>query len=218
MEWFALTGEGDFEWGPILINYKETSTGRYPVNWNGGLKDGTPCGGGSTMEKIKFLDKGFIQDQFSLFAHLYERPLNVLEIGCGDLRFMNTVFSNLLPSHNWMGRDIEERDTWKSETIIDTQVLDCVEGPLPQADVAIARDLFIHFDNERILKVLSNLRECGAKVLISTTYEGANNYDRQAKPDEHFRPLDLSMHPFSLVGYASTPEKIEKKRLGFFYL
>lgn len=75
-------------------------------------------------------------------------------------------------------------------------VADIVSDALPPSDVVIARDVLAHLPNRDVLGALANFRSTGARYLLLTTFDGADNsVDARAGG---YHELDLTQPPFSL--------------------
>ena len=96
----------------------------------------------------------------------------MLDLPCGDFKWMNTI--NLQVT-KYMGADIvlelieSNRQKYENKNR-KFQVLDIIEDPLPQADLLLCRDCFVHLSNKNILKALANIRKCRIKYLLTSTF------------------------------------------------
>jgi SAM-dependent methyltransferase len=87
------------------------------------------------------------------------RGLRFLDLGCGDFR----IGSRLVPlAGHYTAADIvatliAHHQTHYHGPPVDFQVVDMIDGPLPDADVCFIRQVFQHLSNEQIAKVLPKL-------------------------------------------------------------
>jgi SAM-dependent methyltransferase len=87
------------------------------------------------------------------------RGLRFLDLGCGDFR----IGSSLVPlAGHYTAADIvapliEHHQTHYHGPPVDFQVVDMIDGPLPDADVCFIRQVFQHLSNSQIAKVLPKL-------------------------------------------------------------
>lgn len=80
--------------------------------------------------------------------------------------------------------------------------LDILADPLPDCDLVLCRDLFIHFPNASVQTALRNIKNSNARYLLTTHYTGVTS-NRDIKLGS-FRPLNLECPPFGLPA----PEQI----------
>jgi hypothetical protein len=98
--------------------------------------------------------------------------------------------------------------------------LDITKEKMRPCHLILCRDVFIHLPNSLVCDALKLFRKTGLG-LLSTTFPGVNNYDRENDITMHHQKLDLCEGPFFLgepVGYL--PEHYEPggKFLGFWRL
>lgn len=75
-------------------------------------------------------------------------------------------------------------------------VADICADDLGEADVVIMRDVLAHLSNEDALLALKNVRSTGARYLVATTFDGADNaHDTRTGG---YREVDLRYEPFGL--------------------
>lgn len=70
---------------------------------------------------------------------------------------------------------------------------DILADPLPQAELILCRDCFVHFSNADVLRAIENFRASGAIYLLTTTFPS-----RRENPDipmGRWRPLNLQAEP-----------------------
>ncbi|MEO1406622.1 MAG: class I SAM-dependent methyltransferase [Pseudomonadota bacterium] len=96
-------------------------------------------------------------------------------------------------------KDLSERYSLSSNR--DFSVSDICSDPLPDAELAVCRDLLVHLSFGNVLLVLRNLMSSGCSWLLVTHFtEVDQNYDVE---DGDWRPLNMTLPPFNF------PEPIE---------
>lgn len=118
--------------------------------------------------------------------------LSINDAGCGDLCWMSQV--DILDA-DYMGYDIVSRENWNKK--LRCQELDISKGVMREADMIICRDVFIHLPNDVVVETLELFKKC-APLLLTTTYEDADNSNRIKKPSLKYAKLDLTSEPFFL--------------------
>lgn len=148
-------------------------------------------GPGSTAKATRALRKALPD----MLARYHVR--SILDLGCGDFAWMRLVD---LGSIRYTGIDIvrplieDNRKRYACDHIA-FECRDSVCDPLPNADLVICRDFFIHYNFSSIRRILRNIRRCGALYLLATTHvQEARNLDLYAVG--WFRPLNLQRAPF----------------------
>jgi len=122
---------------------------------------------------------------------------SVLDIPCGDFNWMQMVD---LEGIRYIGADIVstlvETNTqlWASE-YRSFEHLDITSSVLPQVDIVFCRDCLVHFSYENVWRALFNIRDSGAKYLLTTSFLGSRgNRDIQ---NADWRPLNFRLDPFN---------------------
>lgn len=187
----------------------------FPVEWAGGIRSGTVCGAGSAVGNMRQVMKHVPRVLYSEYGHVLNSPIEgpkIIEIGCGDLNFAKAC--GLLIS-DYHGYDILKRDTWDFTPIhCKLKEIDINKVASFDADVIIARDVFIHLPTVMVQQLLSKMRY---SILFSTIYLGADNKNRALKPSAGFQPLDLRKPPFNMKCELLIQEHDPDKYLGVFY-
>ena len=160
------------------------------------------CGKGSleiyTLPDRKKLEKAlFVTDAKS-----------ILEIGCGDLVW----HGKNLPDIDYYGIDLHERDTWEArrEQGAKLSVNDAADPGLSNADLIVARDVFIHLSNDYIIKILENLKTLGKWLLVShdPNADGTRGGREDTTFLKHAYGVNFAEEPFNLTLHESqTPLK-----------
>lgn len=127
---------------------------------------------------------------------------SILDIPCGDFQWMKDVD---LGDAYYIGGDIVpeliERNQIFSSEKRRFKVLNLLESDLPQVDLVIVRDCFIHFSNAHVKQALGRILDSGSVYLLTTTFS-----DRQRNGDiftGQWRAINLQLPPFDL------PEPLE---------
>lgn len=127
---------------------------------------------------------------------------SILDIPCGDFYWMSRVLSNNI---YYIGADIVQDIVDNNQQFVNDRVsftrLDIISDTLPQADLVIVRDCFVHLTNDMILKALDNIKNSGSKYLLTT------NFNWESKPNENlslplegkWRRINLTLAPFYLI-------------------
>jgi SAM-dependent methyltransferase len=127
----------------------------------------------------------------------------LLDAGCGDFNWLASVN---LDKIKYLGLDVVpdliqgNRERYGGR-LRQFEVGDITSGRLPQADVVLCRDCFIHLSFADIERALKNFRRSGAKILLATTHRLVReNIDVETGS---WRSLNLELSPFFF------PEPIE---------
>lgn len=143
---------------------KELFTKYYNQNsWNG--KESL-SGPGSDYEQTKYL----IPELEYLLKSL--KIKSMLDIPCGDFNWMRRVN---LDEIKYIGGDIVDKMILTnkrkySSKNISFSIIDIVNDKLPQVDLIMVRDCFVHLPNKDILKALNNIKDSKSKYLLTTNF------------------------------------------------
>lgn len=164
-------------------------------------------GAGSTLEQTaevrKILPALFKQYDVKSF----------LDLPCGDFHWMQQVD---LDGIEYVGADIVEKMIQMNQARYGSQkktfkVINLLEDELPEADMMMCRDCFIHLSDNDIFKALGNIKKGKIKYLLTTSY-----VDRATNTDiltGHFRTLNLLVAPFT-TGCVTTFNEICTEKEG----
>jgi len=152
----------------------------------------TISGDGSTLESSASLRDILPR----LLAEL--RAESLLDAGCGDFNWMNTVNLNGV---RYIGVDVVEPLVRRNVGVYGSEsrtflVADITKDRLQKADIALCRHCLIHLSNRQVCVALRNLKSSGAKYLLATTYPLITN-NADIWPGS-FRPINLEIQPFDL--------------------
>lgn len=142
---------------------------RMVLGWPGGLKDGTPCGPGSTLQASSSVREGLP----GVVAKYGIRT--VCDAGAGDLHW--------IPLVRW---DVEYRPFDLYPRVEGVTQLDVTKEPLPACDAILCRHVLIHFDPPRIEQALQLFKQ-SAKYLFASQYDQQHAFD----PKYQYNPTDL---------------------------
>ncbi len=176
---------------------KEEFTRIYNENAWGGYE--SRSGTGSSLAHTK--------DLIPQLQALYEE-LNIkkiLDIPCGDFNWIKNI--EMTPDTEYIGADIVEElieDNNKKysqndigKTKINFEHKDITKDDLPDSDLIIVRDCFVHLTFDQILKAFENLKRTTYKYILTTSFVNqANNNDISYAGD--WRPVNLTKIPFNL--------------------
>ncbi len=122
---------------------------------------------------------------------------SLLDAPCGDAYWISTCFP---PDVRYIGGDVVpeiiERNGTERGGLGEFRVMDLVSDDLPEADLILVRDCFIHLPNAWVRKALANIRRARIGYLLTTTFP-----DLGANADIEvggFRPVNLQAPPFNL--------------------
>lgn len=147
---------------------------------------------------------------------------SILDVPCGDHGWMATLD---LGGRPYIGCDIvaalieHNRQRYPGR---DFQVRDVCEGPLPDADLVLCRDLLVHLSFADIRRALPNLLGVQGRYLLCTTFPGIEE-NRDAVTGKH-RRLNLCLPPFSwpapcrLIEEGTETTPVHGKHLGLWSL
>jgi hypothetical protein len=156
-------------------------------------------GRGSTLEYTKVLRPALERYLEKLRVRVF------LDAPCGDFNWMKCV--TLPHGSRYIGGDIvaslvhDLQKTYGSERYA-FRTMDIVEGPLPNADLWLCRDVLFHLPNQDILRVFRNFVATAIPHILTTTYNfPKKNDDIKAGG---FRFINLRLPPFMLPRPLST--------------
>lgn len=153
-------------------------------------------GSGSTLENateyIVFLNKFIQRNQIK----------TVVDIGCGDWEVMKHVD---LSGVEYIGVDVVpsiiQRNIEKyASSHVHFIVADCIQDPLPKADLLLCKDVFNHLPNDLVFKVIDRFRNY-RHILVTTDVEAATLTSGNGNIVlGDWRSIDLSAPPFFQKG------------------
>jgi hypothetical protein len=150
----------------------------------------TASGGGSTLHNTQRVREGLP----GLIGHLGIHTL--LDLPCGDLHWLSKID---IPVSRYIGGDIvpeliertRERHGRSDRMFMQ---IDICNDPLPEADLLLCRDCFIHLSEDMIFRAIDNIRRSNIKYLLTTTYPGGRN---RAISTGDFFTIDLCSPPYN---------------------
>jgi 2-polyprenyl-3-methyl-5-hydroxy-6-metoxy-1,4-benzoquinol methylase len=133
----------------------------------------------------------------------------MLDAACGDWAWMRLVDLGRIEYTGW-DVDPGRIDTCRARAAdlkTDTyfEVRNLLTTPcVPEFDLVLCRDMLMHVTNEHISRFLDKVRDSGSRLLLTTTFPGADNSSRRwdaAKATWQGymeQPMDLTREPFNL--------------------
>lgn len=123
----------------------------------------------------------------------------LLDAPCGDFNWMQHVIGQL-PVH-YIGMDIVRKlidlnnETYASDRI-EFRHGNIITGPVPQVDLILCRDCFIHFSFRDTARAIATFQASGSKYLLTNNYPGIErNHDIVTG---QWRSMNLSLPPYNL--------------------
>lgn len=132
----------------------------------------------------------------------------ILDLGCGDWNWMKSV--NLRTKDGrpiqYLGWDahadlIQQLNNEYGSSNVCFELSDATQGPLPEADLVIARDILFHMNHALGVKLVSNAK-VAAPLFLSTSFLEINE---NAPPKEYlpienwgFHKVNLNRAPYDL--------------------
>jgi SAM-dependent methyltransferase len=125
---------------------------------------------------------------------------SVVDLGCGDWQFSYKVDWGDI---SYLGLDcvahlIERNQRIFGSNNIQFKLVDCVNEPLPEADLLISKDCLQHLDNISIKKIITHFNKYKF-CLITNDVHCIKNTNKNIKIGD-YRCLDLTKSPFFLKG------------------
>lgn len=149
-------------------------------------------GTGSSLSQTAFVREG-LAELVKEFA-----VCRLLDIPCGDFHWMKEVEFPLRMAYT--GGDIVDEIVTRNTARYGNgravfQKMDILRDPLPEVDMVLCRDCFIHFGFDDISTAIRNLKRSGSVYLLTTHYTGdRDNVD--IRTGQLGRPLNLTRSPF----------------------
>lgn len=158
-------------------------------HWNGAE---SVSGEGASVEQIEELKKNLPE----IVRRLEIKTL--LDLPCGDFSWMSKID---LPIEKYIGGDIvaqliEKNQANYGNSQREFKVIDITKDDLPEADLILCRDCFVHLSFQDIKAALENIKRSAAKYLLTTTFTDCETNEDIVTGD--WRVLNLEKPPFSL--------------------
>ena len=124
----------------------------------------------------------------------------ILDAPCGDYHWMQHVPLEL---DEYVGADvvpelIEENTRLYGSATRRFVVLDICQDELPTVDLILCRDCLIHLPLQSATAAVRNFARSGSRYLLATTYPGLVARNKPLVITGNWRPIDLTLPPFSL--------------------
>lgn len=171
------------------LNPKEIFTDIYQQkSWQ---QAGSVSGSGSDWAQTEI-----IRRELPILCQKYQIK-TLLDLPCGDFNWLKTID---LAIEKYIGADIVEALIQNNQLhFADSKrqflSLDIIQDKLPQVDLILVRDCWVHLSNELIIKSLQNIKKSNITYLLTTTFPDEKfNFDIQTGS---WRPLNLLKKPFN---------------------
>lgn len=150
----------------------------------------TASGGGSTLHNTQRVREVLPR----LVGDLGVRTL--VDLPCGDFHWLSQIE---LPISHYIGGDIVSElveRTVSKHSRADRKFLqlDICNDPLPEADLLLCRDCFIHLSEDMIFQAIDNIVRSNIRYLLTTTYPDGQN--RRIRTGDFFS-IDLCAPPYN---------------------
>lgn len=177
----------------LVLNSRSTTTvfeGIYQNNnWG---NDDSKSGPGSDLARTEVIRKFLPEFLTRINAQ------TLLDLPCGDLFWLKSLDLNNI---NYIGGDVVPEIIEKNTHNFKNKnrqflVLDVIKDTLPDANVILCRDCFIHLPNSMIKQAIENIHNSKIEYLLTTTFtEITDNIDIEIGG---FRAINLQIAPFNL--------------------
>jgi hypothetical protein len=135
------------------------------------------------------------------------RIQTMLDVPCGDLIWMRHVDITML--HSYIGMDLIEslvykhRQHYRGKNMAFRQANLLTVKRLPYVDMIMCRDFLYCLPTDYISQVIQKFRDSGSKLLLATTFPGADNEFTYTVGEFRWegymeRAYDLSKPPFNM--------------------
>ena len=177
--------------------------------WGGSKPDAVELsvsGGGSTLGSTSLVRQTLDCVINDVKYALKKKVLRVMDIPCGDLRWMS-VFLRNRTDIEYTGMDIvpdiiEHHKKTYSDQPWTFRVHDIVAEPLTDSyDLIFSRDMTQHLTIADTLRVVQHFSESGSHFAMMTTYPSTTNNERELKLGRRgrFHSQDLERPPYRLT-------------------
>jgi len=156
--------------------------------------DESVSGSGSTLDATKTLRN-------ELPSLMNEYGVNsILDAPCGDICWMENIIENLDENITYTGLDIVDdlinTNTDKiQKNNVSFYVSDIVEDKLPEVDLIMCKDCFIHLCYEDIKKAVDNFKASRSNYLLTDTNCDVKKYNEIRTG--RWRSINLEIFPFN---------------------
>lgn len=121
---------------------------------------------------------------------------SIIDCGCGDLNWISRVLNtDSMKLVKYTGVDLIMHENQKQYPQYVFLQKDIVVDQLPQHDLALVKDVFIHLSNAEISDCIQNLKRSNIKYVLVGTNRDSNNNQLLL----HARTVDLAKSPFNLA-------------------
>jgi len=151
-------------------------------------------GDGSDLEQTRIVRR-------EVAMLIKQRAIETLfDAPCGDYYWMKALEAKLA---RYIGADIvpelvkANQRAYGGPTVSFVQ-LDICRDELPEVDLILCRNCLVHLPLDAAVDALRNFKKSGSKFLLTTTYPGVVKRNRHLFITGNWRPLDMTLAPFSL--------------------
>ena len=126
---------------------------------------------------------------------------SIADLGCGDLTWMSTL--EIFNTKKYTGVDVvdvliqKHKQKYPNHTFL---CLDLIYDELPDADLAIVRDVSFHLPNKDVLTLIEKLKKYKYVAITS------NNINKNQDLSGRYTPRNLRIQPFNLKPIETIPE------------
>ena len=124
---------------------------------------------------------------------------SLLDAACGDFNWMRQVG---LENIQYTGTDVVPELITRNRQLYENQnrsfvLLDITSDPLPQVDVILCRDCFIHLSSSHIREAIANFKRSNSVFLLATTHTSIRE-NREIRTGG-WRSVNLELPPFNFM-------------------
>ncbi len=163
--------------------YRDLRPGKWPLGADSTHKN--------TTVYREFLQQFFVDHEIK----------TVLDIGCGDWNFSRLMDWSAI---NYLGIDVSnlilERASEYSSDNIKFYELDAISCDLPDADLAILKDVIQYWSNQEILDILPKLKKFKRVLVVGSCLENDAAMLNRDTVFGEYHDVDLSQPPFESSG------------------
>ena len=129
---------------------------------------------------------------------------SVLDIPCGDFRWMKKALSRSTKPISYHGADIvpkliELNKQYESDNI-SFSCLDITSSELPKADLVFTRDCLVHLSDSQILKAFKNIKDSGSSYIAMTHFSWFHMPNKSLSDEDivggNWRKINFRAKPF----------------------
>jgi SAM-dependent methyltransferase len=179
-----------------MADLKQVFTVTYHNNLWGGNE--SVSGPGSSLEQTEI-----IRTELARLIKNYQIK-TIIDAPCGDFFWLKEVVANTYHEiDSYLGLDIvaeliESNRSKYAKEKIDFKCADLTKDTLPQADLIISRDCFIHLSYQNIYKALRNFKRSKSNYLLISSYTNHPNQNIKKAYSLEARTINIARFPFCI--------------------